>query len=88
MQQQMQQMQLAMAMQQRQQQQQYMPAAVPSGGQVMKPNVMGGNSMRQIPIVGKEIANSFSFLENPDRVKKEEQLKSFDFIKDTMKNAK
>jgi len=103
MQQQMQQMQIALALQQQKQPtagitmngSSFVNPSSPTnskatGNMARKPNVMAGNTMRQIPIVGAPPGtgrNSFSFLDNPGAIAKKD-LKTFDFIKDTMKSAK
>lgn len=69
-----------------------LPLAATTGP--MNPNIMKANSMRQIPVVGVESgkgngsANQFSFLDNPAAKAKEKADQSFEFIKDTMKDAK
>lgn len=85
MQQQMQQMQMAMAMQQ-QQQQKINYSSAPGGSANNTASVMSSNTMRFIPnMSGGPGSGQFSFLES---AKKEEQEKSFDFVKDAVKSAK
>ena len=94
MQQRMQQMQIAMAMQQQQQQQRgNMKGGTPQQNFGVNANVMQAhtsyipdmNMMHPMRNASAKNMGQFSILEN---AKKEEQQKSFDFIKDTMKGAK
>ena len=86
MQQRMQQMQMAMAMQQQQKQQSSQTGVTTNVMQAHTSYIPDMNMMKPLGnnTKGKSMGQ-FSILES---AKKEEQQKSFDFIKDTMKGAK
>lgn len=66
-----------------------MPPPIPMSTPTMtmpKQSVMGANYMRQVPGVSGDTMSSFSFLGSDP--KKQQDNKSFDFVKDAMKNEK
>jgi len=73
------------------QQQQHLGATFPSGVPPMpgtmpsKQPIMTANYMRQVPGVSGDKMSSFSFLGSDP---KKQEIKSFDFIQDAMKNEK